>query len=60
MAEYLATKARFDEKAFEWQYLDKAAQRIKVNLRPILQGVEFIATAADDPLIEAVQLGCRE
>jgi hypothetical protein len=60
VAEYLATKARFDEKAFEWQYLDKAAQRIKVNLRPILQGVEFIATAADDPLIEAVQLGCRE
>jgi TnpA family transposase len=55
VAEYLATKARFDEKAFEWQYLDKAAQRIKVNLRPILQGVEFIATAADDPLIEAVQ-----
>jgi hypothetical protein len=29
VAEYLATKARFDEKAFEWQYLDKAAQRIK-------------------------------
>jgi TnpA family transposase len=54
VAEYLATKARFDEKAFEWQHLDKAAQRIKVNLRPILQGVEFAAAAPDDPLIEAV------
>ena len=40
LAEYLATKARFDEKAFEWQHLDKAAQRIKLNLRPILQGVQ--------------------
>ncbi len=55
VAEYLTTNARFDEKAFEWQHLDKAAQRFKVNLRPILQGVQFAATAADDPLIEAVQ-----
>ena len=29
----------FDEKAFEWQHLDKAAQTIKINLRPILHGV---------------------
>jgi Domain of unknown function (DUF4158) len=55
VAEYLATKARFDEKAFEWQHLDKAAQRIKLNLRPILQGVQFAATAADDALIEATR-----
>ena len=55
VAEYLATNARFDETAFQWQHLDKAAQRFKLTLRPILQGVEFAATAADDPLIEAVQ-----
>ena len=55
VAEYLATKAQFDEKAFEWQYLDKAAQRIKLNLRPVLQGVQLAATAADDPLIEAIK-----
>jgi TnpA family transposase len=55
VADYLTTKARFDEKAFEWQHLDKAAQRIKINLRPILQGVEFAATAVDDPLIEALR-----
>jgi TnpA family transposase len=54
VAEYMATKARFDEKAFEWQHLDKAAQRFKLNLRPILQGVHFAATAANDPLIEAL------
>ena len=47
--------ARFDETAFQWQHLDKAAQRFKLTLRPILQGVQFAATAADDPLIEAVQ-----
>ena len=55
LAEYLTTTAQFDEKAFQWEHIDKAAQRIKINLRPILQGVEFAATAADDPLIEAVQ-----
>ena len=55
VAEYLATKARFDEKAFEWQHLDKATQRIKLNLRPILQGVRFAAAAADDPLVAAIQ-----
>jgi Domain of unknown function (DUF4158) len=30
VADCLATSARFDEKAFEWQYLDKAAQRFKM------------------------------
>jgi TnpA family transposase len=55
VADYLTTQARFDEKAFEWQHLDRAAQRIKVNLRPILQGVEFAAAAPDDPLIEALR-----
>ena len=55
MAEYLATTARFDETAFQWGYIDKAAQRFKLALRPALQGIEFSAAAADDPLIEAVQ-----
>ncbi|MCI0459139.1 MAG: Tn3 family transposase [Gemmataceae bacterium] len=54
VAEYLAAKARFDEKSLEWRQLDKAAQRIKLNLRPVLQGVAFAATA-DDPLIEAAR-----
>lgn len=55
VAAYLSTHARFDETAFQWQHLDKAAQRMKVNLRPVLHGVEFAASAADDPLIEAVR-----
>jgi TnpA family transposase len=62
VADYLATKARFDEKAFEWRQLDKAAQRFKINLRPILQGIDFATTEPDDPLIEAMQFleeACR-
>ena len=55
VAEYLTTTARFDETAFGWQHLDKAAQRFKLPLRPILQGVEFVATTEDDPLIEAIR-----
>ncbi len=55
MAEYLTTTARFDETAFQWEQVDKAAQRFKLALRPTLQGIEFAASTADDPLIEAVQ-----
>ncbi|WP_309710000.1 Tn3 family transposase [Armatimonas sp.] len=54
VAEYLRTTARFDETAFQWKHLDKAAQRFKLPLRPILQGVEFAATTEKDPLIEAI------
>ncbi len=55
VAECLVSNAQFDETALQWEHLDKAAQRFKVNLRPILQGVDFAASAANDPLIEAVQ-----
>ena len=55
MAEYLTTTARFDETGFQWKYIDEAAQRFKLALRPALQGIEFSASTADDPLIEAVQ-----
>ena len=55
MAEYLTTTARFDETAFQWEHIDEAAQRFKLALRPALQGIEFSASTADDPLIEAVQ-----
>ena len=55
VAESMTTKARFDETAFEWQNIDKAAQRFKLTIRPILQGVEFAASAEDDPLIEATR-----
>jgi hypothetical protein len=55
VAESMVSNAQFDETALQWEHLDKAAQRFKINLRPILQGVDFAASAADDPLIEAIQ-----
>ena len=55
MAEYLTTTAHFDETAFQWGHIDQAAQRFKLALRPALQGIDFSASTADDPLIEAVQ-----
>ena len=54
VADYMATKARFDEAAFQWEHLERAAPRFKRQLRPILQGVEFATALTDDPLIEAV------
>jgi TnpA family transposase len=55
VADYLSTKARFDETAFQWEYIDKAAHTFKLALRPVMQGVEFATAAADDPIIEAVR-----
>ena len=54
VADYMATKARFDETAFQWEHIDRAAPRFKRHLRPVLQSVEFAARSTDDPLIEAV------
>ena len=51
---YIATKARFDETAFQWEHIDLAAPRLKRNLRTILQAVEFATPSTNDPLIEAV------
>jgi hypothetical protein len=54
VADYMVTKARFDETAFQWEHIDRVAPRFKRHLRPILQGVEFAAPSTDDSLIEAV------
>jgi TnpA family transposase len=54
VANYMATKARFDEIAFQWEHIDRAAPSFKRHIRPILQGIEFATPFTDDPLIEAV------
>lgn len=54
MADYMVTKARLDETAFQWEHIDRAAPRFKRHLRPVLQSVEFAAPSTGDPLIEAV------
>ena len=54
LADYMVTRARFDETAFQWEHIDRMATRFKQHLRPILQSVEFAAPSTDDPLIGAV------
>ena len=53
VAECLSAKTQFDETAFGWEHIDKAAHRFKRNLRPILQGIEPVSSMMNDPLIEA-------
>jgi TnpA family transposase len=56
VAEQIATNARFDEAAFQWEHLDGLAHQFKRHLRPILLAVDFAASKARDPLLEAVDL----
>jgi TnpA family transposase len=59
IADQIATNARFDETAFQWEHIDTLAHQFKRHLRPILLAVDFAASRArgapDDPLLEAVQ-----
>ena len=54
VADYIATQVRFDETAFQWDYIDQAARQFKLYLRPILHAVEFAASSPFDAVIEAV------
>jgi hypothetical protein len=54
IADLIASKTRFDETEFQWEYVDKLAHQFKRNIRPILLAVDFAASKADDPLLEAV------
>jgi TnpA family transposase len=54
VADYIATQVRFDETAFQWDYIDQAARQFKLYLRPILHAVEFAASPPFDAVIEAV------
>jgi len=54
MADHIVTNARFDETAFQWEHIDKLSNKFKRNLRPVLLSVDFAASLANDPLIEAI------
>ncbi len=53
-AEYIATKATFDEKSFQWEHIDKLAKQFKQRLRPVLLSVDVAAANTKSPLIEAI------
>lgn len=55
VADHLTKAVTFDETAFQWEHIDDLAHQFKRHLRPILQRVEWAASAAQAPLIKAVQ-----
>jgi hypothetical protein len=54
IANQIATNAKFDETAFQWEHIDKLAGQFKRNLRPILLMVNFATSLIHDPLIKAI------
>jgi TnpA family transposase len=54
IADHITTRARFDETAFQWEHIDTLARQFKRHLRPILLTVDFAASKAQNPLIEAI------
>jgi hypothetical protein len=54
IADHLATHARFDETAFQWDHLDQLAPQFKRHVRPLLLAIDFATTSAHAPLITAV------
>lgn len=54
VADQMATTARFDETAFQWEQIDKLARQYKRHLRPILLALDFASSKHPDPLLVAV------
>jgi TnpA family transposase len=55
VADHLTKAVIFDETAFQWDHIDDAAPQFKRHLRPLLQRIEWASSAAQAPLIEAVE-----
>ena len=55
VAEQIAGEPRFDEIELRWDYLDTISHRVKLNLRPILEAVDFYALSTSADLLEAVR-----
>ncbi len=54
MADHITENAQLDETLFQWEHVDKMANRFKRRLRPILRTVDFASTSANESLITAV------
>ena len=54
VADHIAAKAGFNEKAFQWDHIDRLGHQFKLYLRPILSSVDFMGSPAQVPLIKAV------
>jgi len=54
IADHITAKARFDETAFQWEYIDQLAPRFKRHLRSILLAVNWAGSSGHTALIEAI------
>ena len=54
VADHMATTFRYDVASFQWEHIDGLAPQFKRHLRPLLLGIDFAASPASDPLMEAL------
>lgn len=43
-----------DETAYQWDYIDGASQQFKKRIRPLIQAIDFAATANSENVLQAV------
>ena len=55
VADHLTKAITFDETACQWEHLDAVAPQCKRHLRPLLQRLAWASSAAQAPLIDAVE-----
>jgi len=55
VADHILQTARWDEKQFQWEYVDQISNRYKLRLRPILRILDFEAATSNHPLIPALR-----
>jgi len=55
VADHILQTAQWDEKLFQWEYIDRISNRFKLRLRPILRILDFEAATANHPLIPALR-----
>ncbi|MEE9272179.1 MAG: Tn3 family transposase [Robiginitomaculum sp.] len=54
VANHITSQIVFDEKAFQWEHIDKLGSQFKRYLRPILSSVDIMGTPAQAPLVESI------
>lgn len=54
VADHILLTAQWDEKLFQWEYIDQISNRFKLRLRPILRILDFEAAIPSHPLVPAL------
>lgn len=54
ISDQISKSTKFDETAYQWQYIENLSRQFKQHLRPILLKVDFASPLQNDTLIEAI------